>query len=145
MATADLVKGLLLFACISAMILISQYAIQDINPNSNFMDGYDSSTSSLSVAGNLSSGTMSGVNGSLPSASQSISPTTEVQYTDIVQTSLNWINDNPFFKAIFDIVTAPNTIARYVFPGNSYIPAIIGGLFYAIIIFLLVSWILSKV
>jgi hypothetical protein len=145
MATSDIVKIAIMIGCIAGLLLLAQYTIKQINPQSDFMDGYNADNSYLSGVGNISSGTLNPTNSSLPTASQSISPTTEIQYTDIVQTSLNWIVSNPVTKPIWDLISAPRTFALYIFPGNTFVANVIGAMFYLPIIFLIVSWILSKV
>ena len=122
-----------------------QYVIHDINPNSNFMDNFGVQNTLLSSSGNYSSGTFNSLNDSLPTAQRSISPTTDISYTDIVSTSLNWLLTQSPAKPVFDLILMPRTIGIYLFPSNIYFSSLIAGVFYITITFLLVSWALSKV
>jgi len=137
--TVKLVIALILILSIDVFFFLGQEAMNDINPDGTQFYNYEGSVISQYDSGNQTIPTTA----TLPTGSASVSPTTGNVFTDIFTSIKETVLNIPVIGTALKIVTAtPTYISSTGLPTSAKFA--LNGLYYAILSFLVVSFIWGR-
>lgn len=151
-STDTIVVVLVMVLCISAVYSFGQLAIKDMNPDSTGF--YNCNNGLLGSAGTIDCNSPNGSyvlsnrsdSKMLPNSEASTDNTGNI-FTDTFVSAREWLLDSTGIGYIIDIVSAPYNIIKVITESGglpSAFAVITGGIFYVVLIFLIVAWAMGR-
>lgn len=149
MGTTDfIVKAMVVLFCISALFMLSQIGMRDINPSSSIWYNCEGGLLSGALMGGncTSSGAYAlstNISDRFASQSVTVSQTTGDVFTDTFTAAKTWLFEKMGLGYVYDLLSAPYGIINVI----THMPALaaaISAIFYLVMLFLLISWVMGR-